>query len=343
MTRPRDGVVAIVGAGIAGLAAAARLLAHGVDVAVFDKGRSVGGRVATRRKAAWQFDHGAQFCTARDERFAARLAVLAAAGAVSPWPGPFQTLANGRLGPDPRPGQVRWVGVPGMSALARSLAGGVPVAVGGRVEGLRHDADGWWLRVVSMAAGSEREHGPFAGLILAIPPAQADALLVAAAVPGPVAEAALAHTRALQPCCAALVAFAEPIAGVNGGLFVEDAQLAWAAHDGGKPGRGGVPTWVLHGAAGWSAAVFAQEPLANAAALVEAFARCLGRPLPAVVHLDGHRWRYALAAASDASEVVVDAAARLGICGDSFYGGRLEGAWLAGDRCGELLSAALPR
>ena len=41
--------VAIIGAGISGLACARQLVKSGVSVVVFDKGRGIGGRVATRR------------------------------------------------------------------------------------------------------------------------------------------------------------------------------------------------------------------------------------------------------------------------------------------------------
>ena len=41
--------VVIVGAGIAGLVAARELATHDIDVRVVDKGRSVGGRLATRQ------------------------------------------------------------------------------------------------------------------------------------------------------------------------------------------------------------------------------------------------------------------------------------------------------
>jgi hypothetical protein len=65
------GPIAIVGAGIA---AARELRAAGREVFLFDKGRSVGGRVATRRRERWQWDHGAQFATVRDPAFAAAVA-----------------------------------------------------------------------------------------------------------------------------------------------------------------------------------------------------------------------------------------------------------------------------
>ena len=62
--------VVVVGAGISGLLAARRLSEAGHDVVVFDKGRSSGGRCATRRVGDSTFDHGAQFFTVRSDEFA---------------------------------------------------------------------------------------------------------------------------------------------------------------------------------------------------------------------------------------------------------------------------------
>ena len=65
--------VAIIGAGIAGVALGALLREAGVKVTLFDKGRGVGGRMSTRRTTAAQYDHGAQFFTVRTPAFAAFL------------------------------------------------------------------------------------------------------------------------------------------------------------------------------------------------------------------------------------------------------------------------------
>jgi renalase len=57
----------IVGAGISGLFLASRLRSENLKLAVVEKSKSVGGRVATRRDGQATYDHGAQFYKIRKE------------------------------------------------------------------------------------------------------------------------------------------------------------------------------------------------------------------------------------------------------------------------------------
>jgi NAD(P)-binding Rossmann-like domain len=98
--------VAIIGAGIAGLAVAHRLGQSGPRVTLFEKGRGVGGRMATRGISELQFDHGAQYFTVKGDRFRAMAKQWKAAGHADDWfDGAF-------------------VGLPAMAAPARALAAG---------------------------------------------------------------------------------------------------------------------------------------------------------------------------------------------------------------------------
>ena len=63
--------ILIIGAGLSGLSAARRLGNVPRSVLIVDKGRSVGGRLATRRIDGGRADHGAQFFTVRDPAFQA--------------------------------------------------------------------------------------------------------------------------------------------------------------------------------------------------------------------------------------------------------------------------------
>ena len=126
--------IAIVGAGMAGLSCATRLAALGHDVALFDKGRGPGGRMATRRVEAdgtmLRFDHGAQYFTARDPRFVEQVARWEREGVVARWDAA---------------GEDAWVGTPAMNAPIKAMAGRHDVQFGTRIEQLLRDGDGWQL------------------------------------------------------------------------------------------------------------------------------------------------------------------------------------------------------
>ena len=135
--------IAVIGAGLSGLACAYRLQQAGYAVTVFEKSRGVGGRMSTRRvsdepdnEAAdyWQCDHGAQYFTARDPEFVRQTNQWLAAGVISVW---SPTLHSFGVKPDGQStqsgGVTRFVGVPGMTAPVRHLASDLSVRLQSRV------------------------------------------------------------------------------------------------------------------------------------------------------------------------------------------------------------------
>jgi predicted NAD/FAD-dependent oxidoreductase len=327
---------------MAGIAVARCLRAAGQPVVLFDKARAAGGRVATRRAEPWAFDHGAQFFTARDLRFRELAHEAVAAGAAAYWAGPFATLRAlpdgrpGTIGGDPRPDAVRFVGTPGMSGFVRWLARGLPIELSATCQAMERRDDGWYL------LGEFGSRGPFREVVSTLPPAQTQALLGAAWASTAVGFAAATLAAALQPCLCTMVAFAAPLPGVAGGWFVTDEVLGWVAHDGGKPGRGGAASYVLHANAAWSAARWEVDPEVWSAQMLAAFGRLfgplVGGELPAVVHRAAHRWRYALSVEAERpGPFVHDARVGLSWCGDALVGGRVEGAFTSGADLGEYL------
>ena len=86
--------IAIIGAGLSGLILARELSAY-ADVDVFEKARGVGGRMATRYADPYQFDHGAQYFTAKTAEFQSFLEPFIQNGIVAPWRTDFAKLDRG--------------------------------------------------------------------------------------------------------------------------------------------------------------------------------------------------------------------------------------------------------
>ena len=84
----------IIGAGMSGLLAARRLQQSGLKVTVLDKGRGLGGRMATRRILDGVFDHGAQFFTVRAPAFQDCVDEWLAEGAAQLWATGFASAAG---------------------------------------------------------------------------------------------------------------------------------------------------------------------------------------------------------------------------------------------------------
>ncbi len=311
--------VAVVGAGIAGLTCARMLTDHGFAVTVFDKGRGPGGRTATRRvNPDLCFDHGAQYFTPRNSHFARFVGGCLDRGVVAEWGGRVVKLQGGAA--DDTTPQSRYVGVPGMSAVAAHLAAGLAVQDGTPISRCTMIHAGWQL--VDVSGGG---YGSFDFLIVALPAPQAAVLLV----PHPFAVEAMGVP--MIPCWSVLTAFAARLDVPWDGAFVHDSPLSWVARNSSKPGRPrGSDCWVLHASPEWSAVHLEESADAVGPQLLMAFQSAVGCVLPKAAHQIAHRWRYSAGADPSGREVLFDAENGLAVCGDWLSSGRVEGAFLSG-------------
>lgn len=279
--------VAVIGAGVAGLACATELAAAGAQVTVFEKARGPGGRTSTRRTEAGTFDHGC------------------AGLAHGAW-----LLELAPLGLEHAEFAGREVPVPTMSALCRALAEGLEVRAGVRVERITAEEGG---------LGLLDDEGSPLGIVDRVAvtaPAPQAAELLADAAPGLAARAAEAE---YAPCWTAMAAWDEPL-GITEDWFAERAPgtpVAWAVRESAKPGREAGERWTIQAGAGWSLGRLDDEPRHVALDLVAALgvAGHLGA-VPAPAFLAAHRWRYARCVAPLDTPCLTDPATGLGAGGD---------------------------
>lgn len=333
--------LAVIGAGMAGVACARTLAQAGHRVTLFEKSPGFGGRMATRDGAFGTFDYGAQYFTVRDARF--KRALETVPGLCKAWSAnTIRVLdARGQVATASLPtSETHWVPVPGMNALvtrwAQPLQAQQQVELQTRVTHLDRDPmnHGQWQLHTEGLAGAQHVFSGFDGVLLAIPAEQARLLLETAPQADTLAQQIdrvdaspcwtlmLAFPQAMQPGLSALGPHWNAARSTH-------HRIAWLARESSKPGRNAVERWTVQASAEWSQEHLLDDPERVQAKLLKAFAEVTGiRAEPA--HIQSHRWLYARTLEPLGKSHLWDAKAGLGVCGDWCIGHRVEDAFLSG-------------
>ena len=333
--------IAIIGAGMAGIACARTLAQAGHRVTVFERSTGPGGRMATRDTPFGTFDSGTQYFTVRDPRFALALATVP--GLCKPWSANTVRVLDehGRVAAAGLPAkEPHWVPSPSMNELVRRwaqpLIDSQCVELQTRVSRIERDAldaHRWQLRT-SGAQDSQHVFSGFDAVLLALPSAQArDLLLNSAHAPSLARQMGKVQ---VTPCWTLMLAFPQAM---QPGLWTLGPQwnaarsthhrITWLARESSKPGRGAVERWTVQASAAWSQEHLEDDPERVMSKLLKAFAEVTGiRTEPAQMAV--HRWRYAQTSRPLGQSHLWDASDRIGACGDWCIGHRVEDAFISG-------------
>ena len=312
--------VLVIGAGMAGLIAAAELRRAGRRVLVLDKGRGVGGRLASRRIDGATFDHGAQFITTRDPRFAAVLEQGRQGGAVEEWCRGFAGGADGH---------ARWRGKPAMSAVAKHLALGIDLHLEMPVIALRRDEVRWSAETTTGRTFT-------AGAVVLTPPVpQSLAMLDAGGIfLAPEMRTRLAAIE-YDRCLAVMAVLVGPSRiPPPGGVAPTEGPIAWIADNQLKE-ISAEPAVTIHATHAFSLEHWDRDRQESARALLDAAAEWLGAGIKT---FQVHGWRYSKPMRVDEEPcVLLSQSPPLVLAGDAFAGPRVEGAALSGWAAAEAL------
>lgn len=304
--------VGVIGAGIAGLTAARAIADAGLDVVVFERGRSPGGRMATRRVGAATLDHGAQFFTARTPQFQGIVDGWLERGVVTEWCRGFQPGGDG---------YPRFVGTNGMNSVARDVARGLDVRCGSLVFSLHAAGQGRRPWSVKLDDASITD---FHALVVTCPVPQTFSLLVSAEVQMPEQLLHTGYDRTL----ALLTVLDRPSAVPPPGGTQTDPTFTFIGDNLAK-GISTVAAVTFHANATWSEAHWDDSYDDAEAALLELARPWLGDAVVTVSQLK--RWRFATPTDIwPAAHWGPDDRSNLVVAGDAFAGPRVEGAVLSG-------------
>ena len=319
--------VAIIGAGVTGLATASRLSPR--NYRIFEKSRGPGGRLASKRMDAVRADIGAQFFTVRDHRFQVAVESAVAAGFVTQWKPNMGTFQDHQpiASPDH---QTRFVGHPYMNSLGRFLSQDIEIHTESRVQTVEPNGDLFRLILTSQETLT------------------ADCVLVTAPVDQMVAMLQhfdveqLGSRFAMDPTWTTVLSVEEPLRGSAGepfdALFGGDHPLFdFIAVENSKPGRQSNYI-VVHATPEWSTQHLESDPAEISELIREAFSETFQVTTQARL---SHRWRYArpINPKFTAQKGIYQVSPNLWVAGDYLAGGRVEGAYLSGLEAAERILA----
>ena len=339
---------AVVGAGMAGVACARTLVQAGHRVTLIEKSRGLGGRMSTRRTEFGGFDHGTQYFTVRDKRFAK--ALLTAQTVVRPWSANTVRVLDDKgrvLASAPPPTEPHFVAKPGMNALVNHWAEplvqpelhghlAASTLTGTRVTHIERDAlhpEQWQLRAEDTDGGLH-VHGGFDRIVLAMPHLQTHDLLLASGH-SPELRHELDAVK-VAPCWTLMVAYPNamqpglPHLGPqwNAARSVHH-RISWLARESSKPGRDPIERWTVQASPAWSVKHLEDDAERVKAKLLKGFAEITGiRATP--THAEVHRWRFAQTQQPLGRPFIYDKALGIGLCGDWCLGHRVEDAFVSG-------------
>jgi predicted NAD/FAD-dependent oxidoreductase len=324
---------AVIGAGLAGAAAARALRESGTQPVLFDKGRGAGGRLSTRRAQTpvgeLTFDHGAQFVTARTASFHGFLSSAVEAGAAQVWQARLASIDRGGNAHPLRPAE-RFVGAPGMNAILKHALKDLDVAFTRRAVKMTGQPGAWTLHFDD----SGRE-GPFGKVALTLPPEQLIDFL--ARSDGDFADIITeARRTVITPCWTVMAALDAPFDPEFDGAKIYGGAIRWMARMAARPGGGNAEAVVIQASPDWSQAFLEEDPDFVANQLCEeAYVRFA---MPQPVWSSAHRWRYAMVTEAAGTPCALGEDGSVGVAGDWRLGGRAEEAWTSGEALGRALS-----
>lgn len=313
--------ILIIGAGMSGLAAARRLAMAGKEVSVFDKGRRIGGRVATRRADGFVFDHGAQFFTAYQDPLTSLCQQAESDGKLQRWTRPS--------------GKPAFIGASMMRDFPdwlSQLPNGKRLPIQQSVEIARIEETG---HVIQLFNAKDTRIAEGDQLIMTAPAPQTEKLLKQTAPE----LSETAATAAYHPCWTVLLGLDTDIQTALPEIESPDSDLSFVADSRSRrPKLAGTDnpaaSLILQASAVWSQTYLedsADEIITRLQSLYETHLHQHKLTLPDIGYQSAHRWRYAkLAKAADIDAARISRSGRIHIAGDWLAAPRIEAAFMSG-------------
>ena len=301
----------VIGGGISGLIIATILQRNGIKTTVLDKGRGIGGRLATRRIKEGVFDYGAQYFSVSKPQFQEWVDEWIEAGIVTQWCQKFVSEDNAK---------PRYRGIVSNRNIAKYLAKDLDVHTSTKVTKLKYHNSQW---LVNTETGDR-----FSGesLVMTPPVPQTLTLLDNSQITIP-STIKTALERITYDKCIAVLALLSQSSTIPspGGIQLDNEPLVWIA-DNYQKGISPDYAVTLHATPQFSETHYLSDDETIAKLLFDAASDWLN---DSVIEYQVHRWRYSLVRTFYHQPYCALSELPLVIVGDAFVAPKIEGAVLS--------------
>ena len=314
--------IAIIGAGISAITIA-RNLKNIANVSLFEKSRGVGGRMAVRSSGPYEFDHGAQFFTAKSENFNNFLAPLIKKNVIQQWDARFAEFKNNKI-----LRRVTWdseyphyVGVPGMNAIPMYLSKELNIKLNVKVNKIIKNTANCW----ELFDDDLNNLGQYDWVISTAPAIQSAEIL-----PECFKHRNILLNKKMVGCFSLMLGFTKALPLLWDAALIGDANISWVSINSSKPDRAKSFSMLVHSTNAWAEDHLSDDSQSVISYLTKETSRIIGHDTSQAEHVDLHAWRYANISKQAKSDVLIDYDNSLASCGDWLIHGRIESAFEAG-------------
>jgi len=313
----------VIGGGITGLTIATILQRKGIKVTVLDKGKGIGGRVATRRlrhedSVVGVFDYGTQYFSVGNPQFQVWVDDWLKHDVIKEWSQGFGQAD-----------ETCYCGVKGTRGIAQYLAEDLDVQTGTKAIEVSYDKK--WL--VKTEDDDHQYQGDM--LVMTSPMPQSLSLLDASLMALPL-DIRFALEKIEYDKCITVLALLEQPSSIPapGGISLEHDSLAWLADNHQKEISPDGYAITLQATPKFSDEYWSSDDAEIVYKLVTAGADYLDSP---VIKYQVHRWRYSQPRTFYSESCLILSELPLVMAGDAFVAPSIEGAVISGMAAGKFI------
>ncbi len=314
--------VVIIGAGISGITAGKYLDKNGFSVKIIDKGKAIGGRLATRRieieNKQLQIDYGCKYVEAHSYEFSQELVDLIKNDTIKKW-----NTANQNTFLDELENNLKFIGRQSMRQIAIELSKGLNISNNVRVKSIKHKNGEWNVK------DDKNRTIKAESIILTMPVPQSLELINNSKLE--ISDEIISNLEKVE--------YARSIAGIlilenksnlknEGGLKFEDGPISFITDNNLKGVNSGLTALTVEMANEFSTENWDKSDEEITELIIDASSEYLNSK---ILKSQIHKWRYSTPLRSYPKKFEsIDLPGSLYFAGDAFLGANVESAYLSG-------------